>query len=61
VKASADQLITDLGDGSVTPANINTDSPSGYQNSLISLAQKLNDMLQDAGLGQNHQRVIRKA
>jgi hypothetical protein len=61
VKASADQLITDLGDGSVTAANINTDSPSGYQNSLISLAQKLNDMLQDAGLGQNHQRVIRKA
>jgi hypothetical protein len=64
-KTDIDAVITDIGSTtayvSLTPAAINTDSPSGLQQSAINLHQLLSLLLHDAGLAPLWQPVKHKA
>jgi hypothetical protein len=65
VKTDVDAVIADIGTtsayASITPANVNTDSPSGLQQSLINCHQLLSLLLHDAGLAPLWQPVKHKA
>jgi hypothetical protein len=61
VKTDMDTVATHLTDGSLTAALINADDPSGLITSCLTLAEQLQNMLADAGLGNRYQKSSRKA
>lgn len=60
VKTDMDTVITHLGDGSLTPALINANSPAGLSTTCMSLLEKLQRMLKDSGRSAVHQPSIDK-
>lgn len=57
---------SDIWDGvstytSVTPAQLNADSPSGLQNAAINLHNALENLLHDAGISTNKKSLVHKA